>query len=79
MTTQLRSPNPGTNVGQKSSGQNSVTWGYCRVSTIDQHAEAQADALTSAGARRCWTDSGISGGTPLLDRPAMRELLVVLG
>lgn len=77
MTTTSRSPEPGTNAGQNSTGQNSIAWGYCRVSTTDQHAEAQADALTSAGARRCWADAGVSGGTPLLDRPAMRELLSV--
>lgn len=30
-----------------------------------------------AGARRCWTDEGIPGGTGLLNRPAMVELLQV--
>lgn len=77
MTDKPRSPEPGRNAGQNSTGQNSIAWGYCRVSTLDQHAEAQQDALITAGARRCWTDTGVSGGTPLLDRPAMRELLAV--
>lgn len=77
MTTKRSVSNPGTNAGQNSTGQNSVVWGYCRVSTLDQHPEAQADALIAAGARRCWTDEGVSGGSPLLTRPAFAELLTL--
>lgn len=75
MSTRTSGENPGINAGQKSIGHNAVTWGYCRVSTLDQHPEAQADALTNAGARRVWTDEGVSGGSPLLTRPAFAELL----
>lgn len=66
---------PGNNGGQKWSGQNSVVWGYCRVSTSEQHVETQEQLLLGAGARRCWTDTGVSGSTPLLQRPAARALL----
>lgn len=75
--TSLRAPGQGKNVGQKAPGQNSVIWGYCRVSTAEQHAETQEQLLLSAGARRCWTDAGVSGSTPLLQRPAARALLDV--
>jgi DNA invertase Pin-like site-specific DNA recombinase len=35
--------------------------GYARVSTSDQHPEAQADRLTADGCERVFTDQGVSG------------------
>ena len=46
--------------------------GYARVSTDDQHSEAQTDALTAAGCERVFTDHA-SGR--LAKRPALSELL----
>lgn len=44
--------------------------GYSRVSTVDQKADLQADALTAAGCVRVWTDkaSGTLDRRPQLDQ-----------
>lgn len=49
--------------------------GYARVSTRDQHPEAQADALTGAGCERVFTDKA-SG--KLARRPELDEVLRTL-
>lgn len=46
--------------------------GYARVSTCDQHAEVQADALTGAGCERIYADKA-SG--KLARRPELDEAL----
>ena len=45
--------------------------GYARVSTADQSAEAQRDALSAAGCSRVWTETA-SGATTL--RPQLSDL-----
>jgi DNA invertase Pin-like site-specific DNA recombinase len=47
--------------------------GYARVSTNDQHPEAQAERLTAAGCERVYTDKGVSG--KLARRPQWDALL----
>jgi DNA invertase Pin-like site-specific DNA recombinase len=45
--------------------------GYARVSTLDQHPEAQIEVLTAAGCAQVFTDRGVSGtkaSRPELDR-----------
>ena len=37
--------------------------GYARVSTVDQNPQLQLDALQEAGAKRVFTDHGVSGST----------------
>ena len=49
--------------------------GYARVSTADQHAAAQHDALTRAGCERIFTDTA-SGR--VAQRPALGEMLAYL-
>ncbi len=49
--------------------------GYVRVSTLEQNAALQVDALTAAGAVRLFTDHA-SGAID--DRPALREALAYL-
>ncbi len=49
--------------------------GYARVSTRDQHPEAQPDALTAADCERTFTDQ--ASGT-LAQRPALDEALAYL-
>ena len=46
--------------------------GYARVSTAEQSADGQLDALRAAGVERVWTDVG-SGARA--DRPALVEML----
>ncbi|WP_139808868.1 recombinase family protein [Mycobacterium avium] len=50
--------------------------GYARVSTSDQNLDSQADALTTAGCGRVWTDvaSGVRA-----HRPALGELVAAAG
>ena len=53
--------------------------GYCRVSTLDQHADIQVEAIRRAARERGWNlvaehvDAGISGGRDR--RPALDALL----
>lgn len=47
--------------------------GYSRVSTNDQHPEAQAERLKAAGCERVFTDRGVSG--KLTRRPQWDALL----
>ena len=47
--------------------------GYARVSTGDQHPEAQAERLRAAGCERIYTDKGVSGR--LARRPEWDKLL----
>lgn len=49
--------------------------GYARVSTLGQDENLQLDALVAAGVTKVFTDRGVSGSVPLLERPAWRELL----
>lgn len=59
--------------------------GYARVSTVDQNAQLQLDALTQAGCERVFVDHGVSGtraSRPELDkmldhlRPGQDEVVV---
>ena len=59
--------------------------GYARVSTVDQNAQLQMDALKQAGCERVFTDHGVSGtraSRPELDkmldhlRPGQDEVVV---
>jgi DNA invertase Pin-like site-specific DNA recombinase len=50
--------------------------GYARVSTDEQSAALQVDALTKAGCDRIFEDVGVSGA--LANRPAFDELLEFL-
>ena len=49
--------------------------GYARVSTAEQNADGQLDALRAAGVERVWTDVG-SGARA--DRPALAEMLAAV-
>lgn len=46
--------------------------GYARVSTAEQNADGQINALRAAGVERIWTDVGSGART---DRPAPAEML----
>lgn len=50
--------------------------GYARVSTLDQHAEAQGDQLVAAGCVKVFTDEGVSG--KLARRPELDACLAYL-
>jgi DNA invertase Pin-like site-specific DNA recombinase len=50
--------------------------GYARVSTDDQHPEAQAERLTAAGCNKVFTDKGVSGA--LRSRPELDKCLAYL-
>jgi len=50
--------------------------GYARVSTGDQHPEAQQDALRAAGCDKVFTDHGVSG--KLARRPQLDAALAYL-
>lgn len=47
--------------------------GYARVSTMEQDATLQHDALTKAGAERIYTDQGVSGSKA--SRPELDKML----
>jgi DNA invertase Pin-like site-specific DNA recombinase len=47
--------------------------GYARVSTIDQHAEMQLDALKKAGCQKIFKDEGITGA--IANRPGLKRCL----
>lgn len=49
--------------------------GYARVSTDRQDEGMQLNGLSAAGAARAFVDRGVSGSTPLDERPAWCELL----
>ena len=51
------------------------TFGYARVSTVDQNLDTQLDILTKAGCDRIFQDK-ITGMS--LQRPALDELLGLL-
>lgn len=53
----------------------SELYGYARVSTADQNAQAQSDELTAAGCSRVWIDTA-SGATT--SRPQLDDLLANL-
>lgn len=46
--------------------------GYTRISTADQNADGQADALTAASVERIFADTGTGSNT---DRPALQDML----
>jgi DNA invertase Pin-like site-specific DNA recombinase len=56
-----------------------AVFGYCRVSTTEQNdgtsLESQVAAVKLAGATAVFQDEGVSGGTPLSDRPAGAKLM----
>lgn len=47
--------------------------GYARVSTLDQNADLQRQALKAAGCEHVYSDEGLSGTDP--DRPALARAL----
>lgn len=54
----------------------STRHGYARVSTNDQHPEAQSERLRAAGCALVWTDKGVSGTQAR--RPQWDKLLAAL-
>ena len=53
-----------------------MKYGYARVSTDDQNADLQLQALKKAGCKTVFTDDGISGATT--KRPALLRCLKIL-
>jgi DNA invertase Pin-like site-specific DNA recombinase len=53
-----------------------MKYGYARVSTDDQNADLQHAALKKAGARKVFTDDGLSGATT--KRPSLLRCLKTL-
>jgi DNA invertase Pin-like site-specific DNA recombinase len=50
--------------------------GYARASSLDQHPQAQIEALTAAGCERVFTDHGVSGAKA--SRPELDACLAYL-
>ena len=53
-----------------------MLYGYARVSTSDQKAQLQLDALQAAGCQQVFVDEGISGSAAT--RPALSKAFAAL-